>query len=163
MTDNTYSTQRFLSAFLCQSGMCGCEKGFTEVMTTNGFLDYCTKTPGSDYKKANVKRSGGRLRRMHKQNESKPWTLQPLGPGGKRNQKKILQRVFIHCPELHISVFPCSKDIIQRSGVLHSFHLRSTICVFAGKTVLKFKKQLTLVIENQLSLFKAYICKAAHK
>ncbi|KAF4083405.1 hypothetical protein AMELA_G00140860 [Ameiurus melas] len=70
-------------SFCTQSGMCGCEKGFTEVMTSNGFLDYCMRTPGSDYKKANVKRSGGRLRRMHKQNESRAWTLQPLGPDGR--------------------------------------------------------------------------------
>ncbi|KAM9461440.1 thrombospondin type-1 domain-containing protein 7B [Clarias gariepinus] len=70
-------------SFCTQSGTCGCEKGFTEVMTSNGFLDYCTKTPGSDYKKANAKRSGGRLRRMHEQNERTAWTLQPLGPDGR--------------------------------------------------------------------------------
>ncbi|XP_047666453.1 thrombospondin type-1 domain-containing protein 7B isoform X2 [Tachysurus fulvidraco] len=70
-------------SFCTQGGMCGCEKGFTEVVTSSGFLDYCTKTPESDYKKANAKRSGGRLRRLHKQNESRTWTLQPLGPDGR--------------------------------------------------------------------------------
>lgn len=103
------TTQQFLSAFLCQSGMCGCEKGFTEVMTSNGFLDYCTKTPGSDYKKANVKRSGGRLRRMHKQSESTAWTLQPLGPGGKNlhlsTETNPPAVVLIRCPALYMSVF----------------------------------------------------------
>ncbi|XP_046713402.1 thrombospondin type-1 domain-containing protein 7B isoform X2 [Silurus meridionalis] len=70
-------------SYCTQSETCGCEKGFTEVMTSNGFLDYCTKSPGTDNKKANVKRSGGRLRRTHQQNESRAWTLQPLGPDGR--------------------------------------------------------------------------------
>uniref|UniRef100_A0AAY4ECW1 Thrombospondin type-1 domain-containing protein 7A n=1 Tax=Denticeps clupeoides TaxID=299321 RepID=A0AAY4ECW1_9TELE len=44
----------------CTQVMCGCEKGYTEVMTTHGFLDYCTKTPGADSKKADVKTNSGR-------------------------------------------------------------------------------------------------------
>lgn len=66
-----------------QSGVCGCERGFTEVMTSHGFLDYCTRTPGPDYKKADVKTSAGRLRPSHVQHQNRPreWALQPLGPG----------------------------------------------------------------------------------
>uniref|UniRef100_A0A8C9U5U9 Thrombospondin type-1 domain-containing protein 7A n=1 Tax=Scleropages formosus TaxID=113540 RepID=A0A8C9U5U9_SCLFO len=45
-----------------QRGVCGCEAGYTEVMTAHGFLDYCTRTPGADNKKADVKINTGRLR-----------------------------------------------------------------------------------------------------
>ncbi|XP_062869505.1 thrombospondin type-1 domain-containing protein 7B [Trichomycterus rosablanca] len=71
-------------SFCKQNGMCGCEKGFTEVITAHGYLDYCTRTQGPD-KKADVKSNGGRLRssRMQKQNEIRGWTLQPLGPDGR--------------------------------------------------------------------------------
>lgn len=68
---------------LFQSGVCGCEKGYTEVMTTHGFLDYCTKTPGADNKKADVKTSSGRLKPGTTQIQDffGEWSLQPLGPG----------------------------------------------------------------------------------
>jgi len=68
---------------LFQSGVCGCEKGYTEVMTTHGFLDYCTKTPGADNKKADVKTSSGRLKpgTTQMQDFFGEWSLQPLGPG----------------------------------------------------------------------------------
>ncbi|XP_052004347.1 thrombospondin type-1 domain-containing protein 7B-like [Xyrauchen texanus] len=68
-----------------QSGVCGCEKGYTEVMTTHGFLDYCTKTPGSDNKKADVKTSSGRLKPGTTQIQDffGEWSLQPLGPDGR--------------------------------------------------------------------------------
>lgn len=74
---------RYLCLIRYQNGVCGCEKGFTEVITAHGYLDYCTRTQGTD-KKADVKSNGGRLKssRMQKQNESRDWTLQPLGPGG---------------------------------------------------------------------------------
>lgn len=66
-----------------QSGVCGCEKGYTEVMTTHGFLDYCTKTPGADNKKADVKTSSGRLKPGPSQIQDffNEWTLRPVGPG----------------------------------------------------------------------------------
>ncbi len=68
---------------LFQSGVCGCEKGYTEVMSTHGFLDYCTKTPGADNKKADVKTSSGRLKPGTTQIQDffGEWSLQPLGPG----------------------------------------------------------------------------------
>uniref|UniRef100_A0A8C9SRK1 Thrombospondin type-1 domain-containing protein 7A n=1 Tax=Scleropages formosus TaxID=113540 RepID=A0A8C9SRK1_SCLFO len=68
-----------------QSGVCGCEKGYTEVMTTHGFLDYCTKTPGGENKKADVKTSSGRFKpgtsQMH--DFLNGWSLQPVGPDGR--------------------------------------------------------------------------------
>lgn len=67
-----------------QSGVCGCEKGYTEVMTTHGFLDYCTRTPGVDTnKKADVKTNSGRLKPgpSKAQDLFSEWTLRPVGPG----------------------------------------------------------------------------------
>lgn len=69
---------------LMQSGVCGCEKGYTEVMTTHGFLDYCTRTPGVDgNKKADVKTNSGRLKPGPSQAKDlfSEWTLRPVGPG----------------------------------------------------------------------------------
>ncbi|XP_064167589.1 thrombospondin type-1 domain-containing protein 7B isoform X1 [Anguilla rostrata] len=72
-------------SYCTQSGVCGCERGYTEVMTTHGFLDYCTKTPGADNKKADVKTSSGRLKPDTSQihNFFKEWSLQPVGPDGR--------------------------------------------------------------------------------
>ncbi|XP_056290680.1 thrombospondin type-1 domain-containing protein 7B isoform X1 [Pseudoliparis swirei] len=68
------------------SGVCGCEKGYTEVMTTHGFLDYCTRTPGVDTnKKADVKTNSGRLKPgpSKAQDLFSEWTLRPVGPDGR--------------------------------------------------------------------------------
>ncbi|XP_062313300.1 thrombospondin type-1 domain-containing protein 7B [Osmerus eperlanus] len=67
------------------NGVCGCEKGYTEVMTTHGFLDYCTKTPGADTKKADVKTSSGRLKPGPSQAQDLfiEWSLRPVGPDGR--------------------------------------------------------------------------------
>ncbi|XP_076880732.1 thrombospondin type-1 domain-containing protein 7B [Brachyhypopomus gauderio] len=72
-------------SFCTRSGVCVCERGYTEVMTSHGFLDYCTKTPGADHKKADVKSVEGRPRPGHMQNQSGigGWALQPVGPDGR--------------------------------------------------------------------------------
>ncbi|KAJ8405975.1 hypothetical protein AAFF_G00308630, partial [Aldrovandia affinis] len=73
-------------SYCTQSGVCGCERGYTEVMTTHGFLDYCTKTPGSDNKKADVKtNSGNRLKPGTSQIQDffSEWSLRPVGPDGR--------------------------------------------------------------------------------
>ncbi|KAA0707575.1 Thrombospondin type-1 domain-containing protein 7B [Triplophysa tibetana] len=72
-------------SFCTQSGVCGCEKGFTVVMTSQGFLDYCTRTPGLDLKKADVKRSARHPRPEHARNKNQinDWALHPLGPDGR--------------------------------------------------------------------------------
>ncbi|KAM4608386.1 thrombospondin type-1 domain-containing protein 7B [Polymixia lowei] len=67
------------------SGVCGCEKGYTEVMTTHGFLDYCTRTPGADNKKADVKTNSGRLKPGPSRSRDffSEWSLRPVGPDGR--------------------------------------------------------------------------------
>ncbi|XP_047227142.1 thrombospondin type-1 domain-containing protein 7B isoform X3 [Girardinichthys multiradiatus] len=68
------------------SGVCGCEKGYTEVMTSHGFLDYCTRTPGVDNsKKADVKTNSGRLKPRPSQANDlfSEWTLRPIGQDGR--------------------------------------------------------------------------------
>ncbi|KAK6483033.1 thrombospondin type-1 domain-containing protein 7B-like isoform X2 [Huso huso] len=68
-----------------QSGVCGCGKGYVEVMTAYGFLDYCTKIPGPDNKKADVKTSAGKLKPGTStiQDFLKEWSIQPFGPDGR--------------------------------------------------------------------------------
>ncbi|XP_060733030.1 thrombospondin type-1 domain-containing protein 7B [Tachysurus vachellii] len=70
-----------------QSGVCGCEKGYTEVMNTHGFLDYCTRTPGGagDTRKADVKSSSGRVKPGPSQIHEifGEWSLQALSPDGR--------------------------------------------------------------------------------
>uniref|UniRef100_A0A674ML26 Thrombospondin type-1 domain-containing protein 7A n=1 Tax=Takifugu rubripes TaxID=31033 RepID=A0A674ML26_TAKRU len=68
------------------TGVCGCERGYTEVMTTHGFLDYCTRTPGVDSsKKADVKTTSGRSKARPSQGQDlfNEWTLRPIGPDGR--------------------------------------------------------------------------------
>uniref|UniRef100_A0A672S4D2 Thrombospondin type-1 domain-containing protein 7A n=1 Tax=Sinocyclocheilus grahami TaxID=75366 RepID=A0A672S4D2_SINGR len=67
-------------SFCTQNGVCGCEKGFMEVMTSHGFLDYCTRTPGLDHKKEDVKTTAGRPEHAWNKNHIQDWALQPLGP-----------------------------------------------------------------------------------
>ncbi|XP_034549450.1 thrombospondin type-1 domain-containing protein 7B [Notolabrus celidotus] len=73
-------------SYCTPSGVCGCEKGYTEVMTMHGFLDYCTRTPGVDNnKKADVKTNSGRLKPgpSQAQDHFREWTLRPVGPDGR--------------------------------------------------------------------------------
>lgn len=80
-----------------QSGVCGCERGYTEVMTTHGFLDYCTRTPGVDSsKKADVKTNSGRSKPRPSQGQDlfSEWTLRPIGPGTEMVFTDSRQRVW---------------------------------------------------------------------
>ncbi|CAJ1071311.1 thrombospondin type-1 domain-containing protein 7B [Xyrichtys novacula] len=73
-------------SYCTPSRVCGCEKGYTEVMSMHGFLDYCTRTPGMDNnKKADVKTNTGRLKPGPSQAEDhfREWTLRPVGPDGR--------------------------------------------------------------------------------
>lgn len=75
-----------------QSGVCGCERGYTEVMTTHGFLDYCTRTPGVDSsKKADVKTNSGRSKARPSQGQDlfNEWTLRPIGPGKRSSHRGV--------------------------------------------------------------------------
>uniref|UniRef100_A0A665UXM7 Thrombospondin type-1 domain-containing protein 7A n=1 Tax=Echeneis naucrates TaxID=173247 RepID=A0A665UXM7_ECHNA len=83
------------------SGVCGCEKGYTEVMTTHGFLDYCTRTPGVDNsKKADVKTNSGRLKPGPSQGQDllSEWTLRPVGPVRSIDTFSFLSVVFLFPP-----------------------------------------------------------------
>ncbi|ELK04587.1 Thrombospondin type-1 domain-containing protein 7B [Pteropus alecto] len=72
-------------SYCTQGGVCGCEKGYTEIMRSNGFLDYCMKVPGSEDKKAHVKILSGKNRPVNSKIHDifKGWSLQPLDPDGR--------------------------------------------------------------------------------
>lgn len=99
-----------------QSGVCGCEKGYTEVMTSHGFLDYCTRTPGVDHsKKADVKTNSGRLKPRPSQANDlfSEWTLQPVGPGTEMEIISTDQEAWLQLlPELPLKLsLHCSSRI----------------------------------------------------
>lgn len=80
----------YIYFFFRQPGVCGCEEGYTEVMTSDGLLDQCTvipvlEIPTAGDNKADVKTIRGF-------NPTQPavgppgrvgrtWFLQPFGPG----------------------------------------------------------------------------------
>ncbi|XP_048455532.1 thrombospondin type-1 domain-containing protein 7B [Rhincodon typus] len=72
-------------SFCTQGGVCGCEKGYMEVMTPYGFLDYCTKIPEREEKKADVKTSVGKNKLGNSKFQSffKGWSIEPFDPDGK--------------------------------------------------------------------------------
>ncbi|XP_045874178.1 thrombospondin type-1 domain-containing protein 7B [Meles meles] len=72
-------------SYCTQGGVCGCEKGYREIMRSNGFLDYCMKVPGSEEKKADVKNLAGKNRPVNSKIHDilKGWSLQPLDPDGR--------------------------------------------------------------------------------
>lgn len=72
-------------SYCTQGGVCGCEKGYTEIMRSSGFLDYCMKVPGSEDKKADVKNLSGKNRPVNSKIHDifKGWSLQPLDPDGR--------------------------------------------------------------------------------
>lgn len=71
--------------FISQRGVCGCERGYTEVMRSNGFLDYCVKVPGLEDKKADVKTIAGKNKPVNSKMHDifKGWSIQPFNPDGK--------------------------------------------------------------------------------
>uniref|UniRef100_A0A8D2ZLL0 Thrombospondin type-1 domain-containing protein 7A n=1 Tax=Scophthalmus maximus TaxID=52904 RepID=A0A8D2ZLL0_SCOMX len=94
------------------SGVCGCEKGYTEVMTTHGFLDYCTRTPGVDSnKKADVKTNSGRLKPGPSQAQDlfSEWTLRPVGPG--TEMENVLQTLLLLISSLHVCTVNLQKPL----------------------------------------------------
>ncbi|KAK1336985.1 hypothetical protein QTO34_003027 [Cnephaeus nilssonii] len=72
-------------SYCTQGGVCGCEKGYTEIMRSNGFLDYCMKVPGSEDRKAHVKNLAGKNRPVNSKIHDifKGWSIQPLDPDGR--------------------------------------------------------------------------------
>ncbi|NWI10449.1 THS7B protein, partial [Crypturellus soui] len=72
-------------SYCTQKGVCGCERGYTEIMTSNGFLDYCMKVPGLEDKKADVKTIAGKNKPVNSKMHDifKGWSIQPFNPGEK--------------------------------------------------------------------------------
>ncbi|XP_040460738.1 thrombospondin type-1 domain-containing protein 7B [Falco naumanni] len=72
-------------SYCTQSGVCGCERGYTEIMRSNGFLDYCMKVPGLEDKKADVKTIAGKNKPVNSKMHDifKGWSIQPFNPDGK--------------------------------------------------------------------------------
>ncbi|XP_026503553.1 thrombospondin type-1 domain-containing protein 7B [Terrapene carolina triunguis] len=71
--------------YCTQSGVCSCERGYTEIMRSNGFLDYCMKVPGLEDKKADVKTSAGKNKPVNSKMHDifKGWSIQPFNPDGR--------------------------------------------------------------------------------
>ncbi|NWV59055.1 THS7B protein, partial [Malurus elegans] len=72
-------------SYCTQRGVCGCERGYTEVMRSNGVLDYCVKVPGLEDKKADVKTIAGKNKPVNSKMHDifKGWSIQPFNPDGK--------------------------------------------------------------------------------
>ncbi|XP_070587525.1 thrombospondin type-1 domain-containing protein 7B [Erythrolamprus reginae] len=72
-------------SFCTQGGICGCERGYTEIMRSNGFLDYCMKIPGLADKKADVKTNAAKHKPINSKMHDifKGWSIQPFNPDGK--------------------------------------------------------------------------------
>ncbi|XP_075367640.1 thrombospondin type-1 domain-containing protein 7B isoform X6 [Mycteria americana] len=72
-------------SYCTQRGVCGCERGYTEIMRSDGFLDYCMKVPGLEDKKADVKTIAGKNKPVNSKMHDifKGWSIQPFNPDGK--------------------------------------------------------------------------------
>uniref|UniRef100_A0A3B4C5M3 Thrombospondin type-1 domain-containing protein 7A n=1 Tax=Pygocentrus nattereri TaxID=42514 RepID=A0A3B4C5M3_PYGNA len=78
-------------SYCTEAGMCGCEEGYTEVMTSDGVLDQCTvipvlEIPTAGDSKADVKTIRAISPTQPTTNlpgrSGRTWFLQPFGPGG---------------------------------------------------------------------------------
>uniref|UniRef100_A0ACB8G164 Uncharacterized protein n=1 Tax=Sphaerodactylus townsendi TaxID=933632 RepID=A0ACB8G164_9SAUR len=72
-------------SYCTQSGVCGCKRGYTEIMRSDGFLDYCMKIPGLEDKKADVKTNAAKNKPINSKMHDifKGWSIQPFNPDGK--------------------------------------------------------------------------------
>uniref|UniRef100_A0A6J0SKF4 Thrombospondin type-1 domain-containing protein 7B n=1 Tax=Pogona vitticeps TaxID=103695 RepID=A0A6J0SKF4_9SAUR len=72
-------------SYCTQSGICGCERGYTEILRSNGFLDYCMKIPGLEDKKADVKTNAAKHKPVNSKMHDifKGWSIQPFNQDGK--------------------------------------------------------------------------------
>ncbi|XP_077176308.1 thrombospondin type-1 domain-containing protein 7B isoform X2 [Paroedura picta] len=72
-------------SYCTQSGVCGCERGYTEIMRSDGFLDYCMKIPGLEDKKADVKTNAAKNKPVNSKMHDifKGWSIQPFNTDGK--------------------------------------------------------------------------------
>uniref|UniRef100_A0AAY4ELB3 Thrombospondin type-1 domain-containing protein 7A n=1 Tax=Denticeps clupeoides TaxID=299321 RepID=A0AAY4ELB3_9TELE len=79
-------------SYCTEAGICGCEEGYTEVMTSDGLLDQCTlipvlEIPTAGDNKADVKTiravSPTQPNSILPGRSGRTWFLQPFGPDGK--------------------------------------------------------------------------------
>ncbi|NXA36109.1 THS7B protein, partial [Eudromia elegans] len=72
-------------SYCTQKGVCGCERGYTEIMRSDGLLDYCKKVPGLEDKKADVKTIAGKNKPVNSKMHDifKGWSIQPFNPDGR--------------------------------------------------------------------------------
>ncbi|XP_051729251.1 LOW QUALITY PROTEIN: thrombospondin type-1 domain-containing protein 7A [Ctenopharyngodon idella] len=79
-------------SYCTEAGICGCEEGYTEVMTSDGVLDQCTvipvlEIPTAGDSKADVKTIRALNPTLPTSNlpgrSGRTWFLQPFGPDGK--------------------------------------------------------------------------------
>uniref|UniRef100_A0A803TL68 Thrombospondin type-1 domain-containing protein 7A n=1 Tax=Anolis carolinensis TaxID=28377 RepID=A0A803TL68_ANOCA len=72
-------------SYCTQTGVCGCERGYTEIMRSNGFLDYCMKIPGLEDKKADVKTNAAKHKPVNSKMHDifKGWSIQPFNQDGR--------------------------------------------------------------------------------
>lgn len=73
-----------------QAGVCGCDEGYTEVMTSDGLLDQCTVIPVLEIPTAGDSRADVKTIRAVSPTQpsnslpgraGRTWFLQPFGPG----------------------------------------------------------------------------------
>ncbi|KAK6327655.1 hypothetical protein J4Q44_G00033010 [Coregonus suidteri] len=79
-------------SFCIFAGVCGCEEGYTEVMTSDGLLDQCTVIPVLEIPTARDNRADVKTIRAVSPTQpsnslpgraGRTWFLQPFGPDGK--------------------------------------------------------------------------------
>ncbi|XP_077362253.1 thrombospondin type-1 domain-containing protein 7A-like [Festucalex cinctus] len=79
-------------SFCTESGVCGCEEGYTEVMTSDGLLDQCTVIPVLEIPTAGDNKADVKTIRAFNPTQpaisppgrvGRTWFLQPFGPDGK--------------------------------------------------------------------------------
>uniref|UniRef100_A0A8C9T5G6 Thrombospondin type-1 domain-containing protein 7A n=1 Tax=Scleropages formosus TaxID=113540 RepID=A0A8C9T5G6_SCLFO len=79
-------------SYCTEAGVCGCEEGYTEVMTSDGLLDQCTlipvlEIPTAGDSKADVKTIRAANPTLPTSNQpgrsGRTWFLQPFGPDGR--------------------------------------------------------------------------------
>uniref|UniRef100_A0A8C5MBU9 Thrombospondin type-1 domain-containing protein 7A n=1 Tax=Leptobrachium leishanense TaxID=445787 RepID=A0A8C5MBU9_9ANUR len=72
-------------SYCMQTGNCGCEQGYTEIMRSNGLLDYCLKVPGTEFKKGDVKKIVEKRKHVSSKIPDifKGWSIQPFDTDGR--------------------------------------------------------------------------------
>lgn len=90
--------------------MCGCEDGYTEVMTSDGLLDQCTvipvlEIPTAGDNKADVKTIRGfnptQPAASSPGRAGRTWFLQPFGPGNRAISVRSIRNENIFKQEAH--------------------------------------------------------------